>query len=73
MTKKHFIALADAVKAHNASGGMKGDRPFTPDHLNTLARFCNAQNPSFKFSRWIGYVRGENGPNGGKIKGGKQA
>ena len=64
MTKKHFIALADAIKAHNAEGAT----PFLNSQLDALAAFCSAQNPRFNRARWIGYIAGLNGKNGGKVK-----
>lgn len=62
MTKKHFIALADAIREHNTRPAFT---PFTPDQLHTLADFCRAQNPQFKGERWVQYIAGECGPNGG--------
>ena len=59
MTKKHFIALADAIKQTHVT--------FTSEHLDVLADFCREQNPRFDRARWLGYIRGENGPNGGKL------
>jgi len=34
--------------------------------LDRLARFCASQNPLFKRDRWLSYIAGEVGPNGGK-------
>jgi hypothetical protein len=39
---------------------------FSEDHLQTLADFCKSQNPSFDREKWLGYINGDNGPNGGK-------
>jgi len=64
MTKKHFIALADAIREHNKTSGCAGTM-FNVYHLRVLADFCAEQNKNFKPNRWIGYVRGECGPNGG--------
>jgi hypothetical protein len=61
MSKKHFIALADAIREHTTCGG----QPFTEDQLNVLAGFCKRQNPAFDRSRWLGYIAGKNGPSGG--------
>ena len=36
-----------------------------------LAAYLRTTNPRFNRERWLGYVRGENGPGGGAIKGGK--
>ena len=66
MTKKDFIALADAIRRHNKTR-FPGDG-FTQDQLgNTLAAFCKTCNPRFNRERWLGYIRGECGPNGGAI------
>ena len=65
MTKKHFIALADAIRDHND----KGFGPeFSAGQLNTLLRFCESQNPRFNADRWLGYIAGTNAKNGGKVK-----
>lgn len=67
MSKKDFIALADAIRWHNES--MAGrDCPFTQDHLDTLAQFCQSRNCRFLRGRWLSYIAGECGPNGGKVK-----
>lgn len=59
MTKKHFIALADAIKE---------DGTFSEDQILTLADFCESQNPHFNDTRWRAYIKGEGGPNGGAVK-----
>jgi hypothetical protein len=68
MTKKDFIALADMIREHNASGyvGRPGFNLFDSQHLNSLAAFCADSNPVFYRERWLGYISGQNGPNGGK-------
>ena len=58
MTKKDFIALADHLKTAHVS--------FTAEHLDVLAGFCESQNPRFMREQWLGYIRGECGPSGGK-------
>lgn len=35
---------------------------------NELADFCKSQNGRFDRERWLGYIAGENGPNGGAVK-----
>ena len=64
MTKKHFIALADAIHRRQSLG----IDIFSQSQLDFLADFLDTQNPRFNRDRWIGYIRGENGPNGGKVK-----
>jgi hypothetical protein len=57
MTKKHFIALADAVRGQG----------FTKEQLAVLARFCLTQNPNFNRQRWLDYIEDKCGPSGGKV------
>lgn len=76
MSKKDFIALADAIRpvlngpvmVHETG---KPTRTIQGDIIETLARFCADQNPNFKRDRWLSYIAGECGPNGGTIKKGK--
>jgi hypothetical protein len=65
MTKRHFIALADAIRKHNANEAGRLADDFTDVQLQVLADFCASQNKNFMPNRWIGYIRGECGPNGG--------
>lgn len=58
MSKKDFIKLADYVRGEG----------FTDAQLDTLASFCKSQNGRFMRDRWLGYIRGENGPSGGRVK-----
>lgn len=69
MSKQNFIALADAIRHHNklAERG-NGTQLFSRDQIDTLAQFCRAQNGAFNYLRWIGYIDGLNGPNGGTTK-----
>lgn len=63
MTKKHFIELADKIK-----WASKGDYPFNAESIAHLADFCQSQNPRFNRERWLSYIKGECGKNGGKVK-----
>jgi hypothetical protein len=71
MTKKHFIALADTMKASKPTWTPGGsDVPALMQwerDVRALADFCASQNPRFNRTRWTLYVNGECGPNGGKI------
>ena len=68
MTKKHFIALADTIKAFNATNaGAELDEITRGILIRHLADFCANQNPNFNRERWLGYIAGENGKNGGKV------
>jgi hypothetical protein len=61
MTKKHIIALADAIK--NGTDLITLTQP----QVEALADFCASQNPRFDRERWLGYIAGTNGKNGGKV------
>ena len=65
MSKKDFIALADAIRGHNERNG---NRQFTIGELNTLADFCASTNQRFMRGRWLSYIAGECGSNGGHVK-----
>ena len=68
MTKKHFIALADMLRTAwmGDSRTGKGYNPFKQEHIEFLADFLQSQNPRFNRERWLGYIAGTNGKNGGK-------
>jgi hypothetical protein len=66
MSKKDFIALADAIRQHNRYPG--NSVAFDEHQLATLAEFCKSQNPAFKRDRWLDYIAGRCGPNGGTVK-----
>lgn len=60
MTKKHFIALANVIK--------NDIHDFTPNAIERLADFCQAENFNFNRDRWMDYIAGKCGPSGGTIK-----
>ena len=71
MSKKDFIALADAVRMHQnnlARLGIVEQSAYGEYWIDVLADFCISRNPRFMRNRWVGYIWGENGPNGGKVK-----
>ena len=71
MSKKDFIALADAIKRQQDDLARKGiiEYPAYGEYwIDVLADFCKSRNSRFLRDRWVGYIRGENGPNGGKVK-----
>ena len=59
MTKKHFITLADKIKANPSA--------FSPAAICAIADFCAEQNPNFNRERWFDYVEGKRGTNGGSF------
>jgi hypothetical protein len=65
MSKKDFIALADAIQDHNRCNESKDaairaccPSPFSNDQIKTLADFCQSQNPRFNRERWLAYIAG---------------
>jgi hypothetical protein len=56
VTKKHFIALADYAREVGLTEGQQ----------RILADLLAQQNPRFNRERWLGYIAGTNGKNGGK-------
>lgn len=71
MTKRHFIAMADAIREHNrvcnrTTAGMY--QAFTNGQIAALADFCQSQNSMFNRERWLDYIAGKCGKNGGKVK-----
>lgn len=60
MTKKHFIALANYIRDHPGA--------FSQAQILHLANYCQSQNQNFMRSRWLRYIQGECGPNGGRIR-----
>ena len=66
MTKKHFIALADFLRIRTLTPNNGGS--FTESQIEQLADFCQSQNPQFNRERWLGYIAGSNGKNGGRCQ-----
>ena len=71
MTKKTFIALADSIREHNRIKrnvfGANAERMcFNIEQVEALADFCQSQNSNFNRDRFLGYIAGTNGPNGGQ-------
>lgn len=60
MTKKHFIRLAEYIKKCDPYC-----EPFTAKQIEYLAYFCHEANPHFNRERWINFIGGFCGPNGG--------
>jgi hypothetical protein len=58
MSKKDFIALADSIRAFPGR--------FSNEQIFMLAEFCKSRNPAFNRERWLSYIAGECGPNGGR-------
>lgn len=77
MSKKHFIELADCLKALRpefATSTTAESRIAQASHMSQwlstveeLAKFCARHNSSFNRERWLDYIAGNCGPNGGKV------
>lgn len=52
MTKKHFIALADAIRFYNSREHVK----FNRKQVSALADFCQSENYHFNRVRWLTYI-----------------
>jgi hypothetical protein len=64
LSKKDFIRLADKIRILTTD---KTLRPLDEGSwVGMLSAFCAEQNAHFKEDRWLSYIRGECGPNGGK-------
>lgn len=75
MTKQNFIALADKLRQEFTAIGNSVNRTneFEVGRYeqwlvmrDSLADFCQSQNPAFNRERWLGYIAGTNGKNGGR-------
>jgi hypothetical protein len=83
MSKKDFVELADYLRKPGMIPAVvdrvleqhdngKIERAQLTNVLvaelaNELADFCKAQNGNFDRERWLGYISGSNGVNGGKV------
>jgi len=74
MSKKHFIELADCLRASKPTGKETGLAAIGQQYrmeqwnrdVNAVAEVCKRFNPHFKEGLWFAYVNGECGPNGGR-------
>ena len=56
MSKKDFVGLADALRPSYSAGALR------IKDAEAVADFLASNNPQFLRDRWLGYLRGENGP-----------
>lgn len=76
MSKQDFIALADTLRSQReAIEGSRRGEEFKAGRLEewtrtvaALAEFCYGQNPAFMRARWLGYINGDCGKSGGRIR-----
>lgn len=82
MTKQNFIALADTIRQAKPISTLPGMSPFGEGYdagrasmwgymCEVMADYCAAQSTQFNRDRWLGYIDGTNGPNGGAMDKGK--
>jgi hypothetical protein len=73
MTKQHFIALADALRAMRPSEReitiLTGEYAQWKRDVEAVAQVCLGCNPRFNYQTFMGYLNGTCGPNGGAVKG----
>ena len=66
MNKKHFIALAEALREVKP----REDDPFAYGQwqrdVAAICGVCRSQNCNFNESVFLGFINGTKGPNGGK-------
>lgn len=68
MTKRHFIALADALRNERPGDLWDPNKRVQWDlDVLAIAHVCEQANPRFNRDRWLGYIAGTNGPNGGEV------
>ena len=68
MSKRDFIALADALRAEKPGDNWNPNKKTQWElDVKAIANVCAASNPRFKQERWMSYIAGECGKNGGRL------
>lgn len=66
MSKKHFIALADALRAQRPADHWDPNKRVQWElDVKAVADVCQQANGNFNRERWMAYIKDECGPNGG--------
>lgn len=69
MSKKDFIALANALRAQKPAEHWDPNKRVQWElDVKAIADVCAASNRAFMRDRWMDYVNGLCGPNGGPVK-----
>jgi hypothetical protein len=63
MNKKLLLALAKAIRLHNREADRRPTDGaivrFNCEQIETLATFCESQNPRFKREQWLAFIKRE--------------
>ena len=69
MSKKHFVMLADALRAEKPASHWNPNKMTQWElDVKAIADVCARCSPNFKRDRWMDYVNGLCGPSGGALK-----
>ena len=69
ISKRDFITLADALREERPGKNWDANKHVQWElDVRAVARACKGLNWRFKLERWMAYVRGECGPNGGNLR-----
>ena len=69
MSKQDFIKLADALRAEKPGDNWNPNKRVQWElDVKAIAEVCAASNPRFKRERWMAYIAGTCGKNGGAVK-----
>jgi len=69
MSKRDFVKLADALRAERPGDNWNPNKRVQWElDIKAIANVCAESNPRFKRERWMSYVNGECGPNGGELR-----
>jgi hypothetical protein len=56
MSKKHYIAMAEAIKHHNQA---HPEKAFAPEQLDVIAAVFKQQNAAFNYPKFLAYIEKE--------------
>jgi hypothetical protein len=69
MSKRDFVALADALRREKPGENWNPNKRVQWElDVKAIADVCAVANPRFKRERWMSYIAGECGPNGGRLR-----
>jgi hypothetical protein len=62
MRKKELIAFGHWLRENRVAFG------FSVSQIEWIADYLSTRNARFHRERWVGFVYGRNGPNGGRVR-----